>query len=276
MILVTGATGNIGGAVVRALVAADQPVRALIRRDPMRGLPAGVETAVGDLNRPDSLSDAFAGVSGLFLLPGYADMSGLLAAARLAGVERVVLLSGGSAGSGDMTNAVTAFMVTSEEAVRACGLAATIVRPSGFMSNTFDWVPQLATGDLVRAPFATVGVAMIDPEDIATVVASALTTPRHTGQTYRITGPETLRPADRVRILAEVLGRDLRFEAQPDAQARIEMSAAMPSEYVDAFFNFYVDGALDESVVLPAFEELSGRPPRTFEQWAKAHADAFR
>lgn len=74
-------------------------------------------------------------MSGVFLLPGYADMAGLLAAVRAAGVERVVLLSGSSAGSGDMTNAVTAFMVTSEQAVHGSGLDATIVRPGGFMSN---------------------------------------------------------------------------------------------------------------------------------------------
>jgi uncharacterized protein YbjT (DUF2867 family) len=191
-------------------------------------------------------------------------------------VERVVLLSGSSADSGDMTNAVTAIMVTSEEAVRGSGLDATIVRPSGFMSNTFQWVPQLAAGDLVRAPFASVGVAMIDPADIAAVVALALTTPGHAGQTYRITGPQTLLPGDRVRILAEVLGRKLCFEAQPDDEARQTMAATMPIAYVDAFFNFFAEGALDDSAVLPAYQHLTGRPPATFEQWARAHAGAFR
>jgi hypothetical protein len=78
-----------------------------------------------------------------------------------------------------------------------------------------------------------------------------------------------------VAVLAGVLGRALRFEAQPDDEARSEMSAAMPPEYVDAFFSFYADGTLDESPVLPTVHELTGRPPRTFEQWARAHADAF-
>jgi uncharacterized protein YbjT (DUF2867 family) len=144
------------------------------------------------------------------------------------------------------------------------------------MSNTFQWAPQLAAGDLVRAPFAGVGVAMIDPADIAVVAALALTAPGHEGRTYRITGPETLLPADRAAILAQALGRKLRFEAQPDDEARREMSAAMPPEYVDAFFNFYADGALDDSIVLPAYQDITGRPPRTFEQWARAHAGAFR
>lgn len=54
------------------------------------------------------------------------------------------------------------------------------------------------------------------------------------------------------------------------------MEATTPAEYVDAFFNFYVDGALDESRVLPTVAEVTGRPPRSFRDWAQAHADAFR
>jgi uncharacterized protein YbjT (DUF2867 family) len=275
MLLISGATGNVGGELARALVAAGQPVRALTRGDAPRGLPPEVEAAMGDLNRPDSLTGALAGVSGVFLLPGYTDMTGVLTVVRKAGVERVVLLSNSSADSADMTNAITAYMVTSERAVRASGLQSTVIRPSGFMSNTFQWAPQLAAGDLVRAPFASAGVAMIDPADIAAVAALALTAPGHEGQTYRITGPETLLAADRTRILGQVLGRELRFEAQPDDEARNEMAASMPREYVDAFFNFYAEGALDDSVVLPTYQDLTGRPPRTFEQWARAHAHAF-
>ena len=79
-----------------------------------------------------------------------------------------------------------------------------------------------------------------------------------------------------MQILGRELGRALRFEAQGDAEARAEMSAAMPAEYVDAFFNFYADGALDESAALPAVADLTGRPPRAFDQWAAEHAAAFR
>jgi hypothetical protein len=78
-----------------------------------------------------------------------------------------------------------------------------------------------------------------------------------------------------VRILGEVLGRAIRFEAQPDNEAHAEMSAAMPAKYVEAFFSFYVEGKLDESVVLPTVAEVCGRPPRTFAQWAAAPAGAF-
>lgn len=275
MLLVTGATGNVGGELVRALAAAGRPVRALARGEAPADLPAGVDVAAGDLNRPDSLAGALAGISGVFLLPGYADMPGLLEVIRKAGVERVVLLSGSSA-DGDISNAITAYMASSEAAVRSSGLPATTLRPSGFMSNTLQWAPQLAAGDVVRAPFASAAVATIDPRDIAAVAALALTSTGHEGQTYRITGPQALVPADRVRILGAVLGRELHFEAQPDDEARREMEAAMPRKYVDAFFNFYADGALDESVVLPTVGQLTGRPPGTFEQWARAHARAFR
>jgi len=275
MILVTGAAGNVGGEVVRALLDGGQQVRGLTRDGIATGLPAAAERAVGDLDRPDTLGPALDGASGMFLLPGYRDMPGVLAMAGRSGVERVVLLSGGSAGNGDLTNAVSRYMIRSEEAVRGSGLAWTILRPSAFMSNAFRWLPQLRADDAVRAPFAGVRTAVTDPADIAAVAAVALISGGHDHATYRLTGPESLLPAEQVDILARVLGRPLRFEAQPNDEARKEMTAAMPADYVDAFFRFYVDGELDESMVLPTVPQITGRPARTFEQWARAHAGAF-
>jgi uncharacterized protein YbjT (DUF2867 family) len=274
--LVTGATGNVGAEVVSALAAADQEVRALVRSERAPGLPPGVEAVAGDLNRPESLAEALAGVRGVFLLPGYEDMQGLLAEVRRAGAERVVLLSGSSAASGDTRNAVSAYMIRSEDAVRESGVPSTILRPFGFMSNALRWRDQLTAGDVVREPFANVAVAMIDPYDLAAVAAAALLSDGHEGRSYVLSGPQALLPAERVRILGAVLGRDLRLEALSDDEARAEMTAQMPVEYVDAFFDFYVDGALDESQVQPTVQEVLGRDPRSFEQWAAAHADAFR
>lgn len=276
MFLVTGATGNVGAEVVRALRAADQRVRALVRSGRPAGLPIDVEAVAGDLNRPESLTEALAGVRGVFLLPGYEDMEGLLAEVRGAGVERVVLLSGSSAASGDTGNAVSAYMIRSEEAVRESGVPFTILRPFGFMSNALRWRDQLSAGDVVREPFADVAVAMVDPADIGAVAATALLGDGHEGRVHVLSGPQALRPADRVAILGAALRRDLRLEALSDDEARTQMSAQMPSEYVDAFFEFYVDGSLDESQVQPTVGEVLGREPRTFEQWAAAHADAFR
>lgn len=122
MILVTGATGNVGAELVRALAAAGQPVRA-VTRDPARIAPQpGVEYVAGDLNRPESLEPALDGVRGLFLLPGYPDMPRLLADAGRAGVARVVLLSGGSAGSGDLSRRDGQVNVSSVARSRGLGL----------------------------------------------------------------------------------------------------------------------------------------------------------
>jgi uncharacterized protein YbjT (DUF2867 family) len=276
MILVTGATGNVGGELVRALLDAGERVRALVRESDSLGFPDGVQTVVGDLNEPETLGPALAGVGRLFLLPGYRDMRGLLAAADRAAVERVVLLSSGAAADGDRSNAISRYMIDSESAVRDSGLAWTILRASGFMSNVLrDWLPQLLAGDVIRAPFADVPIAVIDPLDIAAVAATALRDQGHEGEIYRLTGPQALLPADQVAVLAAVLARDLRFEAQTDAEARADMSASMPSEYVDAFFSYFADGTYDDSRVLPTVKQLTGRPPRTFEQWATAHGEAL-
>lgn len=272
MYLVTGATGNVGSELVAALAAAGQPVRALVRAP--RDIP-GAETAVGDLNRPDTLGDALAGVEGIFLLPGYEGLPDTLALAARAGVKRAVLLSGGSAASGDLGNAVARYMIESEQAVRASGLSWTFLRSGAFMSNALRWRDQLAGGDEVRVPFPTVRTAPVDPYDIAAVAARALLDDGHEGAVHALSGPESLLPEEQVAVLGRVLGRDLRCVGLTDAEARAEMEAAMPAAYVDAFFSFYVDGTLDESRVLPTVEQVTGRPARTFEQWCGAHAGAF-
>jgi uncharacterized protein YbjT (DUF2867 family) len=277
MILVTGSTGNVGRELVATLAAKGTAVRALSRPDAVGtpALPAGVQAVTGDLNDPASLDPALDGADGLFLLPGYADMPGILARARQAGVKHVVQLSGLSADSPDMANAITRYMADSERAVRDCGIAWTIIRPAAFMTNAFRWLPQLRAGDVLRLPFAAVRTATIDPADIAEVAAVALIARHHEGRIYPVSGPQSLTPADQIAILGQALGRPLRYEAQPDDEARSEMSKSMPAQYVDAFFRFYVDGTLDESKVLPTVQAVTGRPPRTFAQWAASHAGDF-
>jgi uncharacterized protein YbjT (DUF2867 family) len=275
MFLVTGATGNVGSELVAALAAGAQ-VRALSRKDKPAALPSSVQAVTGDLNHPGTLTAALAGVDGVFLLSGYDDMPGLLAEASQAGVTRVVLLSGGGARSTDTANAVSAYQLASEAAVQDSGLAWTILRPAAFMSNTLRWAAQIRAGGTVREPFADVRVAVIDPADIAAVAAAVLTTGEHPDRTYALSGPEPLLPADRLRILARILQRDLRLEPQSNEDAHEQMSQEMPAGYVDAFFSFYVDGTLDESRVEPAVEQILGRPPRSFARWAHAHAGAFR
>jgi uncharacterized protein YbjT (DUF2867 family) len=274
MILVTGATGNVGSELVNVLAGAGRPVRAMVRT--ARPARDGVEQVVGDLNDAASLRAAADGVRAVFLLGGYDDMPGALAAFRDAGVEHVTLLSSRCVVGGQEGNAVTGMHLAAEAAVRDSGLGWTFVRASGFMSNALQWVPQLRTGDVVREPFAEVPVAAIDPHDIAAVAAVAMTEVGHDGQAYAVTGPEAIRPADRVRVLGEVLGRDLKLEPLSNEDARAELSRTMPEKYVDAFFRFFVDGEFDDSPVTSTVRELTGRNPRSFADWATQHADAFR
>ncbi len=96
MILVTGATGTVGGEVVDALVEQKEPVRALARTPQSSGLPDGVEVVEGDLDRPETLAAALHGARGVFLLAGFSDMAGVLDQIATADVERVVLLSSGA------------------------------------------------------------------------------------------------------------------------------------------------------------------------------------
>jgi uncharacterized protein YbjT (DUF2867 family) len=276
MILVFGATGNAGGAVVRELAAAGADVRAVVR-DPQRAdLPPGVEVVAGDLGEAATLRPALAGVDAAFLLSGYDGIDSLVPEMPAAGLERVVLLSSSAAPGGDRSNAVARYHIVSEQAVRDSGLAWTFLQPNSFMSNTLRWIPQLRQGDLVREAFAEVAIAMVDPADIAAVAARALLSSDLEGRSLRLSGPEALRPADRLRILGNALGRDLRFEAVPDDIARKEMTDSMPVEYVDAFFSFFVDGTIDETTVQPTVGEVLGRDPRPFTAWVAEHADRFR
>ena len=152
MILVTGATGNVGRELTLVLVKAGHQVRALTRGTRQSMNPSGVDRVTGDLNQPETLSAALDGVQEVFLLSGYQNMPGVLAAMRRAGVERVVLLSSGCVVGGEMSNAITRYNMLSETAVRESGVPWTILRPSGFLSNALQWVPQLRAGDVVRAP----------------------------------------------------------------------------------------------------------------------------
>jgi uncharacterized protein YbjT (DUF2867 family) len=276
VILVTGATGNAGGGAVNGLLELGANVRGLVRDGSESKLPDGVEPAVGDLNDPETLRRPLEGVSAVFLLSGYDGIDESLALMRHAGVERVVLLSSSAAPTGNLENAVARYHILSERAVRESGLPWTFLQPNSLMSNAFRWLSQLRDGDVIRAPFAAVAISTIHPDDLGAVAARALTTADHEGTTYRLSGPQALLPAEQVAILAEFSGRDLRFEAQPDDDARAEMEQAMPKEYVDAFFEFFVDGAIDETTVHPTVKKVTGWDPRTFDQWAEANASAFR
>jgi uncharacterized protein YbjT (DUF2867 family) len=195
---------------------------------------------------------------------------------RNARIGHITLLTSRCVVGGKPDNAVTGMWLDSEAAVRVSGLAWTIVRPSGFHSNALCWLPQLQVGDIVRAPWPDVPIASIDPADIGAVAAVALADRGHEGRALSLSGPEPLTPGDQVATLGRALGRALRHEPLADDEARAGMVENTPPPVVDALFRFFSAGEFDDSPVLDTVEAVTGRAPRSFAQWAGAHADQFR
>jgi uncharacterized protein YbjT (DUF2867 family) len=269
--LVTAASGNVGGAALLALLERGEHVRAVSRS--AREWPAGVEGVSADLEDADGLRAAAEGVDGVFLMSGYASEARALEA--LPPHARVVLLSSGSIPDEPPENPVTRYHLESEHAVKASGRPWTMLQPTSFMSNTLRWKDQLDAGDVVRLPFADVPIAMVDPADVGTVAAAALTEDGHAGESYRLSGPEALAPEEQVAVLGAALGRSLTFEAKPADEARREMEGQISPEYVDAFFSFFGDRTIDESTVRPTVETILGRPPGTLADWCRENAHRF-
>lgn len=275
MILVTGATGNVGNEVVRALLERGARVRALTRNPDLGGLPAAADVVTADLEDPDTVAPALAGVRKVFLLGGFSTLREILRLARDADIEHVVLLTSRCVVGGQPHNAITGMWLDAEAAVRDSGVPWTVLRPSGFHSNALRWLPQLMQGDVVRAPWPDVPIASIDPADIAAVAATVLTEPGHEGTALTLSGPDPMTPGQQVASLARVVRRPLRYEGLSDDEARAQMQTDTPAPFVDAFFRFFTDGEYDDSLVVDTVRRITGRQPRTFDQWAGQHADAF-
>ena len=133
-----------------------------------------------------------------------------------AGVERVVLPSSSAAPSGDLSNAVARYHIMSEQVVRDAGVAWTFLQPNSFMTNTFQWIPQLRTGDLVRAPRSrTWRLPPLIPPDVAAVARRALVSADSRAAAYGCRDPRRCAPPTAC-TLGTALGRNLQFEAVPD------------------------------------------------------------
>ena len=223
MILVTGATGNIGRELTRELHAKGAKLRLLVR-DPARAaaLPERAERAVGDLGEPTTLTPAFAGVDTLFLLTqgiGTDYTTAAIAAAQAAGVHHIVHLSSLHV-TLDPLPAMARWHHEREEIIRASGIPATFLRPGGFMTNALDWAGTIREEGFVLDPVGPGRYAPIDPADIAAVAALALTEDGHQGKEYVLTGDEMFTVTEQVQIIAEVIGRDIEVrEAATPAEA---------------------------------------------------------
>ncbi|SEP52609.1 NAD(P)H-binding protein [Amycolatopsis saalfeldensis] len=281
MLLVTGATGDIGGHLVHALADAGAGVRALTR-DPARaaGLPPRAERVVGDLGEPSTLPAVFAGIERFFLLTpgmGTANVANALAAAREAGVRHVVHLSSDNVLLADPMPLMAGWHHEREELVRASGIPWTILRPAGFMSNALQWRDSVCEG-YVLDPSGPGRYAPIDTADIAAVAAVVLTSDGHEGKEYVLTGGELMTCADQVKILGDVLGREIevRQAGSPEEVVRARFASGAPKMLAEALVEGYtrlradVIGSRSDTA-----ERLLGRPTATFRDWCERHADAF-
>ncbi|GGR78754.1 MULTISPECIES: NAD(P)H-binding protein [Streptomyces] len=270
-ILVTGATGTVGRRVVEQLLERGEHVRALTR-DPERAeFPAGVEVVGGDLEDPASLVPALRGVTGLHLITfGGALFAPLetadeiLALAKEAGVRRVTVLHGG----GD---------TPMEAAVRASDFAWTVVMPVEFMANALEWAPGIRSEGVVREPFVDRLSAMVHESDIGAVAAVALTEDGHGGQEYLITGPQALTVRDKTAAIGAARGADVELVELTEQQAlETWRGQGMPEDVIAFLIDVYRDTPPEGRTVRGTVEKVTGRPARTFAEWAEEHAHAFR
>jgi uncharacterized protein YbjT (DUF2867 family) len=280
MIVVTGATGNVGRPLVRALVEAGEEVTAVSRRD--GDVPAGVRHVRADLADPPSLAPALEGADRLFLLTSGdfhagGDLDKVLALAgdvmardvTAGDVRRVVLLSSVGVGTGRHRPDL-------EEAVMRSDLDWTVLRPGGFASNAMQWAEQVRTTRTVAAPFADVAIPVIDPDDIAAVAAVVLREGGHSGRTYELSGPAPISPREQAAAIGEALGEPVRFVELSRAQAGAHLLRFMPEPVVTATLDALESPLPAELLISTDLRRLLGRPARPFAGWARRNIAAFR
>jgi uncharacterized protein YbjT (DUF2867 family) len=274
MIVVTGATGNVGRPLVQALAQAGEQVTAVSRNASTTAVP-GVRRVQADLADPATLKPAFDGADVLFLLTSGdflaagGSVSDVLDVARASGIGRIVLLSSQGVATGSHP-------ATLEEPVVQSDLEWTLLRPGGFHSNTLAWAPAVRAQRMIAAPFGEIALPTIDPADIAAVAAAALRDNTHVGKAYELTGPAPISPREQARAIADVLGEPVRFSEQSREEARAQMLQYMPEPVVESTLNILGNPKPAEQQVSPDVERILGRPGRTFADWATHNATAFK
>ncbi|MEV4613182.1 NAD(P)H-binding protein [Kitasatospora sp. NPDC049258] len=279
MIVVTGATGNVGRPLTRALAAAGRQVTAVSRHP--AAVPDGVRHLVADLAEPAGLAPALTGAKALFLLlsgdlhaigAGPAEIIGRAAAG---GVRRVVLLSTQGVATRPFGPTRIA-MRALEDALRGSDLEWTILRPGGFASNALWWSGSIRAQRVVAAPFGDVGLPIVDPADIAEVAAACLLEDRHTGGVYELTGPEVITPRQQAAAIAAALGSPVRFRDLTRDEAKAAMARSMPAELAEDTLTILGAPNPAELRISPDIQRVLGRAPRPFADWAARNVAAFR
>jgi len=281
MILVTGATGNVGSELVAQLAADGVPVRAMTRSPEKARFPEGVEVVAGDFDKPETLPAALAGIDRVFVCPpgygpeGPVQERTLVAAAREAGVKHLVKLSTSGVGYG-ATDPLTSGHRAGEQVIQESGRDWTILRPGTFMIYLYGYADTIAKD---RTMYVTEGdpvSAMIHPRDIASVAAKVLTTSGHEGQAYTLTGGEPLSPQRQGEIISETLGQEVKVVERTKAQAQAEFDRmGWGGPRLEALLELKRQSAAWDWKVSDAVEKITGKAPLTLHDWVEENIHIF-
>ncbi|MGY1945954.1 NAD(P)H-binding protein [Nocardia asiatica] len=276
--VIFGASGNVGRHVAAGLTAKGERVR-LTSRNPDTGLfPPGADVVAADLERPETLPAALEGAQRVFLYAKPDGIDGFVAAAESAGVRHVVLLSSGAVLlPGAEHNPIARLHTAVESALEKSALSWTFIRPGMFATNALWWWQQsIRDRAVARLPYPEARTAPIHEKDMAAVAVTALTEPGHHGHAYTVLGPEALTLREQVGRIGEAIGREISIEVVSVEQARVELSKTVPPIGIEAILAGWHAGTIAPPPVSKLVEEITGRPARTFAQWAKDHAADFR
>ncbi|MET3987146.1 NmrA family NAD(P)-binding protein [Streptomyces sp. PvR034] len=294
MIVVMGATGATGSALLHRLIALGEPTRAL-SRDPGRlraalaragrdsAAPPRTEVVAADAADPDSLRAAFHGASQLFLTManGPAQVAletNAIAAAAASGIGHVVKLSAPGAAGPDSPVAIARGHHAIEVALRESGMRHTVLRPYAFMQKLLLLAPGVAAGGVVAGATADAACNYIDCRDIADVAAAALTRPEIAGHAYTLTGDRTYRHTQLTDLLTDLLERPVRYVdlPGPELHRHLTTTARMPDWLASHVVEIQRMATTHPEAPDGAVARVLGRPPRTLEAFLREHLDLFR
>jgi uncharacterized protein YbjT (DUF2867 family) len=277
MILVTGATGQVGHGVVTRLAGRSVPVRALSRQPERAALPAAVEVFRGSPEDADSLRTALAGVEKAFVvLAGDIDRQARTLAAASDTLRHIVLLSS-SAVLHPLPHPIKDQHQKAERAIRATAVPWTFLRPGPFYANSSWWAKSIRDKGVARCLIGNNPGAPVDPDDIAAVAVHALTEPWHEYESYELTGSELVTSGEQVQVLSDVLGKNIEFVVATKAEA-VDVFTQLSGDRESAITNIE---ALHSPQVpwgrpVGTVKEITGRAPRSFREWATANTHLFR
>lgn len=282
MILVTGSSGSVGGAVLGELLRLKAPVRGLYRSeaDAAKAV-AGVETAIADFADAAALDRALKGVEKVFLvcspIPELVALeTNVVDACVRNGVKHVLLNS--AYGAGQWNKSFPSWHFAVEERLKASGLAYTIIRPESFMQNM---VTYFAGSIKTDHAFYTAGgdapLAFIDVRDIAAAAGAVLTQDGHPGKTYTLTGSEAISYGEVAARISKLLGTTVNYVAITPEQSKQAMEGmGMPAWQVQALVDlaaFYTEGPGAE--VTEDVRTVLGRAPILFDQFLNDYSGSF-